>query len=174
MTSRGLVSVSIRALALGAAITLLAGCSTLSLGGKSAFGAAQGNVAEISNIGAYSADDALSAARAHFRNGDYGHSATLYKRVVELSPKSAEGLVGLGASYDKLRRFDLADRAYEALHKITGDTVQYYNNVGYSYLQRGNLSVALANFRKAQAIDPSNTVVANNIQMVTSATGKGA
>ena len=77
-------------------------------------------VAELSNAGSYTAQSALVAARGHFRNNDFGKSASLYKRLVELEPQSAEGYIGLGASYDRLRRFDLSDRVYASLYAITG------------------------------------------------------
>ena len=154
-------------LAVAVTVPLLAGCS--STGSTSTYGGKTAKVAEISNIGDYTADSALAEAKAHFKNGDFGYSAALYKRAVELQPKNAEAYVGLSASYDRLRRFDLSDRVYAALHDLTGSTVQYYNNVGYSYLLRGNLSAAMTNFRKAQKIDPENVVVANNIQMLTNA-----
>jgi Flp pilus assembly protein TadD len=159
----GSVRVEVVALAMAAAV-LLAGCSSI---GSSSFGGNQLKVAEIKNIGDYTADTALSEARAHFRNNDFGYSAALYKRVVELSPKDPQGYVGLGASYDRLQRFDQADRVYASLYAISGGTAQYYNNVGYSYMLRGNLSAALTNFRKAQKLDPDNIVVANNLQMIT-------
>ena len=154
-------------LALAIALPLLAGCS--SMGSMSSFGGKQQQVAQIANIGDYTADSALAEAKSHFRSGDFGHSAALYKRVVELSPKNAEGYIGLSASYDRLRRFDLSDRVYTALFEITGGTAQYYNNVGYSYMLRGNVRAALTNFRKAQQLDPDNVVVSNNIQMLTNA-----
>ncbi len=154
-------------LALAIALPLLAGCS--SLGSMSAYGGKQQQVANMPNIGDYTADTALAAAKSHFKNGDFGHSAALYQRVVELSPKNAEGYIGLSASYDRLRRFDLSDRVYTALFGITGGTAQYYNNVGYSYMLRGNLSAALINFRKAEQLDPDNVVVANNIQILANA-----
>jgi Flp pilus assembly protein TadD len=154
-------------LALAIALPLLAGCS--SMGSMSSFGGKQQQVAVLSNIGDYTADSALAEAKGHFRSGDFGHSAALYKRVVELSPKNAEGYIGLSASYDRLRRFDLSDRVYTALFAITGGTAQYYNNVGYSYMLRGNVSAALTNFRKAQQLDPDNVVVANNIQILANA-----
>ena len=158
-------------LALAFALPLLAGCS--SLGSTSSFGGKPQQVAELPNIGDYTADAALAEAKSHFRGGDYGHSAALYKRVVELSPKNAEGYIGLSASYDRLRRFDLSDRVYTALFEITGGTAQYYNNVGYSYMLRGNLSAALASFRKAEKLDPTNVVVANNIQILANAAAAG-
>lgn len=149
------------------ALPLLAGCS--SMGSMSSFGGKPQQVAVVANIGDYTAAAALAEAKGHFRNGDFGHSAALYKRVVELSPKNAEGYIGLSASYDRLRRFDLSDRVYASLFQITGGTAQYYNNVGYSYMLRGNLAAALTNFRKAEALDPGNVVVANNIQILANA-----
>jgi Flp pilus assembly protein TadD len=157
----GLFAITLAALSLSA-------CSSM-IAGQSSFGSNRVNVAEVKDIGDYTADRALKEARAHFRNNDFGYSATLYKRVVDLNPKSAEGYVGLSASYDRLGRFDLSDRVYAALYDISGGTAQYYNNVGYSYMLRGNLTAALNNFRKAQKLDPENIVVANNIQILANA-----
>lgn len=150
------------------AVLPLTGCSTANLG-ASTFGNNKLQVAEISDIGSYTADRALAEARSHFRNNDFGYSAALYKRVVDLSPKDPEGYVGLGASYDRLRRFDLADRVYAALYKLSGATAQYYNNVGYSNMLRGNLKAALVNFRQAEKLAPGNAVISNNIQILANA-----
>jgi len=139
------------------------------MGSMSSIGGKPQQVKVVANIGDYSADAALAEAKGHFRGGDYGYSAALYQRVVELAPKNAEGYIGLSASYDRLRRFDLSDRVYQALFAIIGGTAQYYNNVGYSYMLRGDLNAALTNFRKAEKLDPDNVVVANNIQILANA-----
>ena len=141
----------------------LTGCSSA---GLSAFGNNKLAVAEISNIGTYTADGALTEAKAHFRNNNYGYSAAFYKRAVELTPNNPEGYVGLSASYDRLGRFDLSDRVYASLYQMSGGKAQYFNNVGYSYMLRGNLTEAMKNFRKAQKLEPDNLVVANNIQIL--------
>jgi Flp pilus assembly protein TadD len=144
-------------------IAPLAACSAAGLG---SFGSNRLSVAEVSDIGSYTADGALLQARSHFRNNDFGHSATFYKRAVELSPQNAEGYIGLGASYDRLRRFDLSDRVYASLFSLSGGTAQYYNNVGYSQMLRGNLKDAMSNFRQAQTLAPDNAVIDNNMQLV--------
>jgi len=159
--------------AVAIAVSPLAGCSMANLGGASTFGANKLQVAELSNIGSYTADTALSEARSHFRNNDFGYSAAFYKRVVELSPKSPEGYVGLSASYDRLGRFDLSDRVYASLYALSGGTAQYYNNVGYSYMLRGNLKEAHKNFQKAIKLEPENVVVANNLQILARAAAEG-
>lgn len=144
----------------------LSGCSSAKFAGLSTYGNNKLTVAEVSNIDSYTADGALTEARGHFRNADYGYSAAFYKHAVEMAPKDAEGYVGLGASYDRLGRFDLADRVYASLYALSGGTAQYYNNVGYSYMLRGNMAGALANFRKAERLEPDNLVIANNIQIL--------
>lgn len=171
MNRRALGSLGCGLLAIGLAVLPLAACSSLL--GTSSYGSNRVNVAEIKDIGDYTADRALTEARGHFRNGDFGYSATLYKRVVDLSPKDPEGYIGLGASYDRLGRFDLSDRVYETLYALSGGTAQYYNNVGYSYMLRGNLTAALTNFRKASKLAPDNVVVANNMQILATAAANG-
>lgn len=147
----------------------LAGCTMADYAGTSAFGGSKMRVAELPENATYTADGALTEARSHFRNNNFGYSAAYYKRVVELAPQNVEAYFGLGASYDRLGRFDLADRVYASIYKLSGATAQYYNNVGYSYMLRGNLKAALTNFRKASKLDPDNLVIANNIQLLSNA-----
>ncbi|MFT6657292.1 MAG: tetratricopeptide (TPR) repeat protein [Maritalea sp.] len=147
----------------------VSGCTTANLAGSSAFGGNRLEVADISKKGSYTAAGALTEARGHFRNNNFGYSAAFYKRVVELSPKDPQGYVGLGASYDMLGRFELADRVYKAMYKLTGATAQYYNNIGYSLMLRGDLNGAYKNFKKAQDLAPDSIVIANNLQLLADA-----
>ena len=57
-------------------------------------------------------NDDLSVAKKYFRQGSYGLAERHFRKAVELHPRDAEAWLGLAASYDRLRRFDLADRAY--------------------------------------------------------------
>jgi Flp pilus assembly protein TadD len=168
MHRRVVGSFGVGLIALALASASLSGCSSANIG-ASAWGNSKLEVAEIKNIGSYTPELALTQARAHFRNNDFGHSAALYKRVVELQPKNAEGYVGLAASYDRLRRFDLSDRVYQALFELSGASAQYYNNVGYSYMLRGNFKAAYMSFRKAEKLDPDNIVISNNLQILADA-----
>lgn len=152
------------------AVSMMAmvGCSSINLGGSS-FGGSPTEIANISDRGILTSQSALMEARNHFKNSDFGYSAAFYKKAAELSPQNPEAYIGLAASYDQLGRFDLSDRVYVSLHRITGDTLQYHNNIGYSYMLRGNLSAALVNFRKAAALAPQNIVIANNLQLLADA-----
>ncbi len=156
-------------LALGMAVLPLSGCTAANFGGSSAFGGNPGRIADISGQGSYTANGALAEARSYFRTNNFGYSAAFYKKAAELSPQNPQAYIGLAASYDRLGRFDLSERVYASLFRITGESVQYYNNVGYSSMLRGNLRNALINFRKAAALDPDNVVVNNNLQLLADA-----
>jgi len=52
--------------------------------------------------------------------------------------RDAETWLGLAATYDRLRRFELADRGYAQALKILGPTVVVLNNQRYSYLLRSD------------------------------------
>lgn len=108
----------------------------------------------------------LAAAKNQYKEGNYGNAQRYYQRAVEVMPNDAEAWLGLAASYDRIRRFDLADRAYRQAAKYIGHRPEYYNNVGYSHLLRGNLLQARSYFLKAYELDPSNPTVLNNLKML--------
>ncbi|HZQ14398.1 MAG TPA: tetratricopeptide repeat protein [Pseudolabrys sp.] len=102
----------------------------------------------------------------HFNRGDYGLSEHYFRAAVEKSPDNVTAWIGLAASYDKDRRFELADRAYaEAIH-IAGETTQILNNQGYSYMLRGDFKTAHAKFEKALKGDPDNKIIKNNLRIL--------
>src|SRR5262249_10814437 len=61
----------------------------------------------------YPSDDYLRMGKVYFRSGNYGSAEEKFRKAVEVTPKDAEAWLGLAASYDQLRRFDLADKAYD-------------------------------------------------------------
>ena len=104
----------------------------------------------------------------HFSRGNYGLAERYFRDAIEKSPADADAWIGLAASYDHIRRFDLADRAYRAAIRLSGETVQILNNQGYSYMLRGDLNAARAKFRKAYQREPHNPTIVNNIQILNS------
>jgi Flp pilus assembly protein TadD len=116
----------------------------------------------------YPSDQPLKLGLEYFKKGSYGLAERYFRDAVEKSPKDAEAWIGLAASYDRLRRFDLADQAYAQATKLTGETVQILNDRGYSYMLRGDLAKARAKFQKAYALDPTNPTITNNLQLLNS------
>lgn len=111
-------------------------------------------------------DEPYKLGVEHFSRGHYGLSEQYFRDAVEKAPKDAAAWVGLAASYDRLLRFDLADRAYAQAIRLRGETVQILNNQGYSYMLRGDLDLARKKFLKAASIEPGNKTIRNNIQLL--------
>jgi Flp pilus assembly protein TadD len=111
-------------------------------------------------------NDELSLGKKHYRANDYGLAEKHFRRAVETHPRDAEAWLGLAASYDRLRRFDLADRAYAQAIGIVGPTVAILNNQGYSYMLRGDYKRARAALAIAQRKDPANKYVQNNLRLL--------
>jgi tetratricopeptide (TPR) repeat protein len=111
-------------------------------------------------------NDNLNLGKRHFRAQDYGLAERYFRRAVELSPRDSEAWLGLAASYDRLKRFDLADRAYGQLLKILGPTPEVLNNQGYSYMLRGDYRRARQVLLQAQAKAPDNPYVRSNLDLL--------
>lgn len=118
-------------------------------------------------------NDELSLGKKYFRHNDYGLAEKHFRRAVEKHPRDAEAWLGLAASYDRLRRFDLADRAYPQAVGILGPTVEILNNQDYSYMLRGDYKRAHAALAAAQRKDPTNKYVQNNLHLLEESYRKG-
>jgi len=114
----------------------------------------------------YPSDEPLRMGVEHFSRGNYALAEHYFRDAVEKAPKDVTAWIGLAASYDRLRRFDLADRAYAQARRLTGETVQLLNNEGYSFMLRGNYTRARQLFLRANRIDPGNPTIVNNLQLL--------
>lgn len=123
-------------------------------------------VQEPTDVKYYPSDEPVRLGLEHFNRGSYGLAQRYFKDAVEKSPKDLTAWIGLAASYDRIRRFDLADQAYAQAIRLGGETVQVLNDQGYSYMLRGNLSAARRKFEKAYSLDPGNPVIANNLELL--------
>ena len=111
-------------------------------------------------------NDDLSLGKKHYRAGNFGIAEGHFRHAVELHPRDAEAWIGLAACYDRLRRFELADRAYQQAIELIGPTPEVLNNQGYSYMLRGDYARARAILRTAQAKDPSSPYIKNNLELL--------
>jgi Flp pilus assembly protein TadD len=123
-------------------------------------------VQEPTDVKYYPSDEPLRMGLEQFNRGNYGIAQRYFKDAVEKSPKDVTAWTGLAASYDRLRRFDLADQAYAHAVRLGGETVQILNDQGYSYMLRGDLSRARRKFERAYTLDPTNPTIANNLTLL--------
>lgn len=146
---------------------MLSGCGA---GGLADMGAGQGDVIETGAINqaltGASAADPVSRGKRAFAEGNFGLAESHFRKAVELGPRDAEAWLGLAAAYDRLKRFDLADRAYAQTLRLVGRSAVVLNNQGYSYMLRGDLKTARRLLDEARRKDPGNPSVAANIDLL--------
>jgi Flp pilus assembly protein TadD len=123
------------------------------------------NAATPSVLGQNPYDD-LSLGKKYFQTASFGLAEKHFRRAVELHPRDADAWVGLAASYDRLKRFELADRAYSQAARIVGETPEIMNNRGFSYMLRGDYRRARRTLEAAQAKAPDNPYIRNNLLLL--------
>ena len=121
---------------------------------------------KVEDAAFFPSDDYLRMGKVYFRNESYGLAAQSYQKAVEVTPKDAEAWLGLAASYDHLRRFDLADQAYEKVLQLGSQNAAILNNAGYSQLLRGNLQSARKFLLRAYELEPDNPYIQNNLKLL--------
>jgi Flp pilus assembly protein TadD len=149
--------------------TSLAGCdSNLNVTSPPEFTAPTPTLQDPADVKYYPSDQPLKLAMEYFDRGNYGLAQRYFQDATEKSPNDATAWVGLAASYDRIGRFDLADRAYAQAIHLVGETTDILNNEGYSYMLRGDLPHARAKFLKAYEREPNNPTIINNIKLLNS------
>jgi tetratricopeptide (TPR) repeat protein len=111
-------------------------------------------------------NDDLQLGKKYFRSNNFGLAQRSFQSAVEKHPTDAEAWVGLAASYDRLRRFDLADRAYNQVFRLIGRTPEVLNDQGFSFMLRGDYARAHKTLEEAQAKDPRNPYIQANLQLL--------
>ena len=147
----------------------LAGCETDGTPPPAPYvSAPTATIEEPADVKYYPSDEPLRLALEQFDRGHYGIAERYFRDAVEKAPKDVTAWVGLAACYDRIRRFDLADRAYASAIGLVGETTQILNNLGYSYMLRGDLKMARKKLLQAQAREPNNPMILNNLKLLDS------
>lgn len=154
------MSSALRLPALCCAAFALAGCQTTDVAG------ALRKIVSPLETKYYASDEDVQAGLRHFQDGAFGLAEERFQKAVEAAPNDPAAWMGLAASYDRLRRFDLADRAYERAAAAGASRLRYLNNRGYSLMLRGDLVGARRLFEEALRLDPENPSVINNLALL--------
>lgn len=119
--------------------------------------------------------DDLALGKKHFAAANWGLAEQHFRRAAEKATgpraRDAEAWLGLAASYDQLKRFELADRAYGQALRAVGPTPELLNNQGYSFFLRRDFRRARSAFARAQRKDPANPYIQNNIALLDATAG---
>jgi tetratricopeptide (TPR) repeat protein len=106
--------------------------------------------------------------KAHFNAGQLGLAVNEFQAARAETPGSVEILNGLAATYDRLGRFDLADRYYKEAVALDPKNAQTLNNIAYSLILRGDPKHAIPLLDLAKGETPSEPVVEANLQLAKS------
>jgi Flp pilus assembly protein TadD len=117
-------------------------------------------------FGSLPAEKPLELGKRYYRDGQFGLAEQAFRTAIELNKSDPEAWLGLAASYDRLRRFDHARRAYDVLAKLVGHTPIVLNNLGYHYILQGDYARARATLLAAQRSDPNNEFIRRNIDLI--------
>jgi Flp pilus assembly protein TadD len=112
------------------------------------------------------AKEDLRKAQASFSRKAYGLAEKHFRAAIEQDRNDAEAWLGLAASYDQLKRYDLADRAYDRLDILNVDRAVVLNNRGYSHILRGDYGRARKLLVEAQSIAPGDERIAHNLALL--------
>lgn len=156
--------------AIAALCLFMAGCGTLDEGGPTAELA--GDISSDSSFGSAPEAHWLEKAKQNYRDGNYGLAERYFRQAVEERHNNAEAWLGLAASYDRLKRFDHAERAYDSLIKLAGYTPTVLNNLAYHQMLRGDLVSARRSLEAAYSADPGNPYIKNNMDLLVEWEGK--
>jgi Flp pilus assembly protein TadD len=112
--------------------------------------------------------DDLSLGKRHYREQNYGLAEQHFRRAVEKLPRDGEAWLGLAASYDRLRRYELADRAYRETLSIYGRArgAQQY---GLLVPAARRSAQGAAEVRRSAGEGSGEPTIANNIALVDAA-----
>jgi len=120
--------------------------------------------------------DQYGAGKAYFAQGQYGFALESFRAALRQSPDSTRNLNAVAACYDRMLRFDLADRYYEQALALDPNSIQALNNLGYSNFRRYEegyggeyLASAKDYLDRARSLAQDNPIIADNIARVEAA-----
>jgi type IV secretion system protein VirB1 len=114
--------------------------------------------------GASPAERAYQDGKAELAAGRPGLAIVAFDTALANDPGSAKVLNGLGAAYDGLQRFDVAQSFYRQALQREPNNPDVINNMAIS-LQMAGRPGAMQLFARAESLDPKNPVIDANVSL---------
>jgi TolA-binding protein len=93
-----------------------------------------------------------------------------FTKTIKIDPMHAKAYNLMGISYDNLGEFNNATKCYEVALDIS-PTGEYYNNLGYNLIMKGDYEDAVEVLKAAAALEPQNDKIRNNLALAYSNRG---
>ena len=101
--------------------------------------------------------------KEHFQAGLLGLALQSFRKALANSPDSVATLNAVGATYDRLGRFDLAGNYFQRALSFEPKSAQTLNNIGFSYMLQGRLDDAAEYLKRAYAHNQDDEVITANL-----------
>jgi hypothetical protein len=113
------------------------------------------------------ASDPYARGKLHLLAGQFGLAVKAFRGALREDPTSVVALNALAATYDRMHRYDLAERYYLEALALAPESAQTLNNLGYSYLLQGRTVLALKYLERSRtwAEDQDNERVVANLAL---------
>ena len=118
-------------------------------------------------------NDDLQLGKKYFRANNFGLAEKSFRTAVQKHPRDAEAWVGLAASYDRLRRFDLADRAYAEAIRLDRADGGDPQRPGFLLHAARRLRAGAPEAGTGAGKDPRNPYVQANLQLLEQSLPRG-
>lgn len=92
----------------------------------------------------------------HLHCGRQSIAEALFRRALDMNPKSAPAWNNLGVALYNMGRHQEALKAYQEAMKIGGEMTEMYNNLGSCYVNNGTPDEAILWLEKALVLDPES------------------
>jgi spermidine synthase len=106
--------------------------------------------------------------RAHYANGDAAGAMALLRHAAEIYPEASEVHYDYALMLSYVKEADLAFKELLLALRFAPTSVPALRNLGVIYASRGEMEMAMAQWKKALAIDPDNveTLVYYGISLI--------
>ncbi len=114
----------------------------------------------------------LERGRKEYAANRCGLAIRHFRNALNRKPDSVSAMNGMGACYDKMKRFDLSERFYRAALVQDPLSAQTLNNLGYSYYLQNKPDLAVGYLQEAKRLAAQDPLVENNIRLAEIALNK--
>lgn len=143
--------------------------SPLALAGCAASPPAITAAAPFESVAGKTPDSLYADGKAHLAASHLGLASEAFQAALMLDGDDVDLHNALAATYDKLGRFDLADRHYAKALILSPEDPAVLNNWGWSYVLRGQPRLARSLIEEAKALRPEDPVIAANLAQLDAA-----
>ena len=105
----------------------------------------------------------VTLGRIHTDSGQYDLAAQEFQHALDLNPREADALNGIGVSYQRASRTKDAEAAFKKAIALRDDDWVTYNALGLFYNTQGQYAQAIEQYERAAQLVPDNATVYSNM-----------